>query len=234
MTPEIRHEIVGPEGSAHSIRLAHLSDLHLWFSSRKLPMIERRAAAWAPDVWVLTGDLADTPMGQRLSADWIRRLAEVRPVCWVAGNHDRWWGRGFLDRLAAVPNAHAIDRRDAWIEGKGGRLFRFTSLERMDPSKEAAAAPTIVPLHDPGAIRPAALEGLRNHVLLAGHLHGGQIVLWRDRRGRPQPAGVFYGRIEDRSLIHRVPLIVSRGLGDTLPLRIGAPREIVIVDFFPD
>lgn len=71
-------------------------------------------------------------------------------------------------------------------------------------------------------------------MLLAGHLHGGQIVLWRDRRGRPQPAGARHDRLEDSSAIHGVPLLVSRGMGDTLPLRIRAPRVIVIIDFFAE
>jgi predicted MPP superfamily phosphohydrolase len=234
MTPFVRHEIVGPAGSSHSIRIAHVSDLHLWFSNRKLQAIERIVAEWAPDVLVVTGDFADTPTGQHLAADWMRRMAEIRPACWVAGNHDGWWGRGFLDRLAAIPRTHAIDRQDAWIPGKSGRRFRVTSLERMNQPRGADDEPTIVLLHDPDAIRAAELEGVRNRVLLAGHLHGGQIVIWRDRRGRPQPAAIFYNRIDDRSTIHRIPLIVSSGLGDTLPVRIGAPREIVIVDFFSE
>jgi predicted MPP superfamily phosphohydrolase len=102
----------------------------------------------------------------------------------------------------------------------------------MNQTRESVAAPTVVLLHSPDAIRAGELEGVRNSVLLAGHLHGGQIVIWRDRHGRPQPAGALYERIEDSSMINGVPLIVSRGLGETLPVRIGAPREIVIVDFF--
>jgi predicted MPP superfamily phosphohydrolase len=232
MIPAVRHEIVGPADSLHALRIAHLSDLHLWFSDRKLRAIERVVAAWSPDVLAVTGDFADTPIGQCLAIDWMQRMAGTRPLCWVAGNHDRWWGPGFLEGLAALPRAHAIDRHDAWIAGKGGRRFRFTSLERMNQPRGTAATPTVVLLHDPDAIRADELVGVRNHVLLAGHLHGSQIVLWRDRRGRPQPVGAFYDQIEDRSAIHGVPLIVSRGLGETLPVRIGAPREIVIVDFF--
>lgn len=234
MIPAVRHEIAGPAGSPHAIRVVHLSDLHLWFSDRKLQAIERVVAAWRPHVLAVTGDFADTPIGQCLAVHWMRRMAEIRPLCWVAGNHDRWWGPGFLEGLAALPRAHAVDRHDAWIAGQGGRRFRFTSLDRMHQPGGCAAAPTVVLLHDPDTIRATEFEGACNRVLLAGHLHGGQIVLWRDRRGRPQPVGSFYDRIQDRSAIHGVPLIVSRGLGETLPVRIGAPREIVIVDFFSE
>jgi hypothetical protein len=233
MIPAIRHETVGPPGSLHRIRIAHLSDLHLWFSGRKLGQIEQLVESWKPDVLALTGDYADTPVGRRLAIDWIKRMAGAYPLCWVAGNHDRCWGRSFLRKLETLLHAHPIDRRDAWIAGKSGCRYRFTSLERMpDPEPaEPDPGPTIVLLHNPALIKPEKLQGERNCLLLAGHLHGGQINLWLDSRGRPQPAASCYKWVADRSTVDTVPLIVSRGLGDTLPFRFRSAKEIVIVDF---
>ena len=239
MTLAVRHESIGGAGLPHRLRIAHVSDLHLWFGGRKLRAIERQLEAWRPDVLALTGDYADTPVGRRIAADWIARMARAYPLCWVAGNHDRWCGGGFLRELEALPHAHPVDCRDAWVAGRAGRHYRFTSWERMggQPRDRQGAGddegvPTIVLLHDPAEIRVEKLRGVRNRVLLAGHLHGGQITLWRDRGGRPQPAAWFYRWLVERVTIHAVPLIVSRGLGDTLPLRIGTPREIVMVDFW--
>lgn len=234
MTPAIRHETVGSSGSQQHLRIAHLSDFHLWFSDRKLREIEQRVASWQPDVLALTGDYADTPVGRSLALEWIQRMAAAYPLCWVAGNHDRWWGRSFLRKLETLSHAHAIDQRDARILGRNGARYRFTSWERLADSQPAGAAsgPTVVLMHDPARIEPEKLQGGRNHLLLAGHLHGGQITLWRDRQGRSQPAASCYKWLVDRATIAAASLIVSRGMGDTLPLRFRAPQEIVMIDFW--
>jgi uncharacterized protein len=236
MMPALRHEIVGPADSPHRLRIAHLSDFHLWFSERKLVEIEPLLSTWQPDVLALTGDYADTPTGRRLALSWIRKMAALYPLCWVAGNHDHWFTRSFIPRLEALPQAHPIDRRDAWIEGKSGHRFRFTSWAQMTAPAPGQAdhGATIVLLHDPALIAPEKLRDAGSRLLLAGHLHGGQITLWRDRLGRPQPAAACYRWLADRSQIHASTLIVSRGLGDTLPLRLRAPKEIVLVDFYAD
>lgn len=231
--PAIRHEIVGPADSPHRLRIAHLSDFHLWFSDRKLHEIERLLAPWAPDVLALTGDYADTPRGRRLAAEWMVKMAATFPVCWVAGNHDTYLGRSFVQTLESLPVLHAIDRRDAFINGKSGRAYRFTALDRLAQPASGGDAdlPTVILLHNPADIDAERLPRDRNHLLLAGHLHGGQITLWRDRRGRPQPATFFFPRLMDLGTLGTTPLIVSRGLGDTWPVRFRAPTEIVMVDF---
>lgn len=233
MNPLVRHERVGSRDSSHRLRIAHLSDLHVWFGERKFRAIERCLASWRPDVLALTGDYADTPWGRRIAAEWMRRMASSHPLCWIAGNHDRWGGRSFVRELEALPHAHAIDRADAWITAASGGRFRFTSIERQHAA-DGARAPgeaSVVLLHNPAAIAAEQLRDAQNCLLLAGHLHGGQINLWRDRRGRPQPGAWCYRWLFERTRIGGAELIVSRGLGDTFPLRLRAPREIVMVDF---
>ena len=229
----VRHELVGPRTAPQRLRIAHLSDLHVWFGEGKLRRIEAALAAWRPDVLALTGDYADTPAGQRRALAWIERLALQQPLCWIAGNHDRWWGETFIQKLNTLPDAHPIDTRDAWVPAAGGGRYRFTSWARVSAAgADLGAEPTVVLLHDPEAIAADRLQLPGCAVVLAGHLHGGQFTLWRDGDGRSLPAGLRYKRLQERSMIGAVPLIVSRGLGDTLPLRFRTPREIVMVDFF--
>ena len=232
MTLNVRHESVGPADARPHVRIAHLSDLHLWFSDRKLRAVESILETWKPDLLVLTGDYADTSTGRRLATEWIESMAAVRPLCWIAGNHDRWWGRRFLVSLQSVQCAHAIDYRDAWLDGKDGRRFRVTTPDRLSASaKGEISEPTIVLLHDPAGIKEHELRTAENTLLLAGHLHGGQINLWGDRNGRRQPAAFMYRWLVDRASIGGATLIVSGGLGDTLPIRIRSPKEIVMIDW---
>lgn len=243
----VRHEYIGPAvataaatktAAANRLRIAHLSDIHLWWGDAPLREIEPLLAHWRPDVLALTGDYADTPLGQRSAVRWIERLAAAYPLCWIAGNHDGWWGHGFLKKLTALHCAHAIDHADAWITARNGRRYRFTSWERFRRTDYSSTksqdrndtAPTVVLLHDPAQAGAQAFENRPCALLLAGHLHGGQIVLWRDRQDRPQPASLLYKWVPERTRIGGVPMIVSRGWGDTLPVRWRAPRELVIVD----
>ncbi len=228
----VRHEIVERVESADRMRIAHLSDFHLWFSARKLADIEETLAPWKPDVLALTGDYADTPTGQRLMIEWVRRIATRYPLCWVAGNHDRWFGPAFLRRLAALNHAHAIEREDALITAARGVRCRFTTLARLSRASSIREdAAIVVLLHNPSAIDAARVRALDGCLLLAGHLHGGQVTLWRDRNNRPQPASSCYPWLADRREIGESTLIVSRGLGDTLPIRYDTPKEIVMIDY---
>jgi uncharacterized protein len=233
MNPVVRHERVGPSDARQRLRIAHLSDLHLWFSDRKLGAIERVLATWQPDVVALTGDYADTPVGQRLVVGWMQRMSTMYPLCWIAGNHDRWWGQTFCATLETLCQVHSIDHSDAQIAARDGSRYRFTTLTRMlNLTSAELAEPTIVLIHDPAPLESEKFCETPNLLFLAGHLHGGQITLWRDRHGRPQPAASCYKWLVDRATIGTSTLIVSRGLGETLPLRIQAPREIVMVDFW--
>lgn len=235
----VRHELVGAAASVGAsvtdrLRIAHLSDIHLWWGDGPLREIEPLLAHWRPDVLALTGDYADTPLGQRAALRWIERLGATYPLCWIAGNHDGWWGGSFLKKLTALPCTHAIDRADAWIAARNGRRYRFTAWERFRRADSVSGScdrePTVVLLHDPAQADAPALKKHPCALLLAGHLHGGQLVLWRDRQHRPQPASLFYKWVPERTEVGGVPMIVSRGWGDTLPLRWRAPRELVIVD----
>jgi predicted MPP superfamily phosphohydrolase len=65
--------------------------------------------------------------------------------------------------------------------------------------------------------------------VLAGHLHGGQCVL-ATRRGRLYPAAWIYRwhglRFEEAGAV----MLVSRGVGDTLPVRFNCPREVILCE----
>lgn len=219
-------------------KIAHLSDLHVWGDGRALPWIDSVLAEWEPDVVAMTGDYADTLVGRRRVARWLADTARRWPVGWISGNHDRWFGRSWLRQLAEIPGSCCVEHGDLVLRRPGGSVCRIVAWsvedrpERLlDGSEDPRRRDRRVGLiHDPNGIEPAAARGF--DLVLAGHLHGGQLVLGRDRRGRLLPGGWFYRWCGDRWDWEDGSLIVSRGLGDTLPVRFRCPREMVLVELW--
>ena len=94
---------------------------------------------------------------------------------------------------------------------------------RVDPA--AHAGRRMLCTHHPGEFPAAATAGYG--LVLAGHLHGGQCVL-ATRRGRLYPAAWIYRWHGLRFAEGGAVLLVSRGAGDTLPVRFNCPREVIL------
>lgn len=73
------------------MKIAVYSDLHLEFEDEGVPTLELRDSA---DVLVLAGDIGIRPYDM----DWIAEQAQMRPVIYVAGNHE-YYGHDYLERL---------------------------------------------------------------------------------------------------------------------------------------
>ncbi len=204
-------------GLARPLRVLYASDLHLgWRWTRGVPgQLVRAVREAAPDLILLGGDLADNRTGLPALRECVRDLVAVAPVYAVAGNHDARAG------LAAVRAA---------VEAGGGRWLPDRPIAgpvridgRIDPAMHAG--PRLLCTHHPGDFPAAAAAGYG--LVLAGHLHGGQCVL-ATRRGRLYPAAWVYRwhglRFAERGAV----LLVSRGAGDTLPVRFNCPREVIL------
>lgn len=79
--------------------------------------------------------------------------------------------------------------------------------------------------HNPRIWKAAGRAGY--DLVLAGHLHGCQLVAWQ-YRDRLFPGAIFYPYC---FLSHRrgtTRLVVSRGVSDLLPIRWRCPREVVL------
>ncbi|MBA3364960.1 MAG: metallophosphoesterase family protein [Actinobacteria bacterium] len=216
------------------MRIAHLSDFHLGVPSRGASAVER-GVAWAaerqPDLVCITGDLLSHPRGQRT----LRHLLERIPGSFaVLGNHDYGVARDPFARRAdpydarparlLADEAATVDIRGCSVQLVGvdprSHMQRQASPERLaDPAADLRILlchfPRIVERIEPGAF----------DLVLAGHLHDGQITvpygLGKLRLAHPRfpyPAGL-YRRPE--GLMH-----VSPGLGTTfVPFRFFARPE---------
>jgi uncharacterized protein len=205
------------------LRIAHLSDFHLGPRSRGEVAV-RRAAEWArgldADLVVVTGDLVSRARG-RPALD--AALAGLDAYA-VLGNHDVAVTRDPFSEGVELDGLEAtlLDGDSRLLELRGVRVQLAGTKPKPDapvPAADPAAAFRILLTHYPRLRAPG--YGL----VLAGHMHAGQIVL-------PYPGGKLrFAHLGARLVegVYRrdgVALHVSPGLGTTfVPFRFFARPE---------
>ena len=201
------------------------SDLHLGLPwTRGVPAeLAAVVESASPDVVLLGGDLVDNVRGLDAMEDCVRTLGRERLVAAVAGNHDVAAGVDEVRRRALRAGASWLADGDVILEARGFPVrFCGGPLEAAPPGTISVAC-----LHDPADAAAAARSGYA--LAFAGHLHGGQCVFF-ERRDRLYPGAWFNRWTGLRFQVGPMRLFVSRGLGDTLPLRFNCPREVIVCD----
>lgn len=220
------------------LRIAHLSDFHLGMPSRGRLAVER-AVDWVaerrPDLVCITGDLLTRSQGEPLLRELAARLPQ--PAFAILGNHDFAISRDPFTDLSPIADLAPVQilsdegvmlevrGRNVYVAGADPRSIRRKT--RKQPAELAVSREDadlrILLAHYPGLVDdlpPGAFD-----LVLAGHMHGGQINL-------PYPGGklqlAHLGAPFTRG-VYRVPagtLHVSAGLGTTfVPFRFAARPE---------
>jgi uncharacterized protein len=179
---EVRVRGLPPE--LDGLRVAHLSDFHLGVPSRGVGAVER-AIDWVaerqPDLVCVTGDLLSRPGAER---QLLALLAKLPHPYVVLGNHDHAISRDPFSRpveLDRLDRGTILRDESVEVEARGQRV----ELAGVDPrtwleKRPSGFAPSDAGLRILLCHFPRALETVppgRFHLLLAGHLHAGQIVL---------------------------------------------------------
>jgi hypothetical protein len=216
------------------LRIAHLSDFHLGFPSRGERAVHR-AVRWAaerkPELTVITGDLLSRPSAEPR----LRMLLGRLPGSFaVLGNHDYAVSRDPFSKPSAVSDLGSttvlfdeartleIRGRQVQIVGVDPRSYR-RGTARPERLADPEADLRILLCHFPNVIDK--LEPGVFDLVLAGHLHAGQIVIPYGR-GKVRLAHLRWTYAEG---LYRRPggvLHVSPGLGTTfVPFRFFARPE---------
>ncbi|HEX2044384.1 MAG TPA: metallophosphoesterase [Gaiellaceae bacterium] len=221
-------------------RLLHLSDFHLGTLSLNGRSLEQ-ATEWAGerevDLVAITGDLVSRPRGRAALERALARLRARWGVFAVLGNHDVAATRDPFSRPAELgrldgASARLLEHEAAELEVNG----RLVQIAGADPRRRGLGLATladrdadlrILLTHfpdDADRVPPDAF-----HLVLAGHLHGGQICV-------PAPGGklrLSHLRAAYWEGLFERPggaLHVSRGLGTTfVPFRLLARPEATIL-----
>jgi predicted MPP superfamily phosphohydrolase len=210
------------------LRVAHLSDFHLGVPSRGTSAVER-AVEWVeerqPDLTLISGDLLSRPRGEARLRDIMGRLPRTFAVL---GNHDYAATKDPFSRpveLADLAPARLLADEGEIVEIRGRRVQivgvdpRSYRHGRAHPERLAdeSADLRILLCHFPAVID--RLEPDTFDLVLAGHLHAGQITVPYPG-GRLRLAHVRWTYVEGLYERPGGVLHVSPGLGTTfVPFR---------------
>jgi uncharacterized protein len=222
------------------LTIAHVSDIHVgqWTHGPVLKKIVSVTNSLNADLVAVTGDLIDYELSDLSGAiDLMKQMHGRYGLYMIEGNHDLLENGGeFEERVKRSGLSLLLD--ESAICDVRGYPVQFFGLRWLDcvgtchddvtpwqvqelvKQRRLDAFPIFL-AHHPDAFDAAIANGLP--LTLSGHTHGGQIML--DKNMGVGPAlfrywSGFYKRGESQ-------LIVSNGVGNTFPIRINAPAEIV-------
>jgi len=223
-----------PELEGFSI--AHVSDLHsgMFVGPDRLKIITDATNDLKADLVTITGDIINRTMEEFPAALAAMKAIESRHGTYLCeGNHDRIPGDGLVIEACAENNLPMLTYQTIVIPIRGRRII-IGGLPWMKDGFEET--PAIV-----SQLFPARREGdvrvlLAHHphlfdiadstdLVLAGHTHGGQIML-SDHLGL---GPLFFKYWSGSYRRGNTSMVVSNGCGDWFPCRIGAPAEVALL-----
>jgi predicted MPP superfamily phosphohydrolase len=223
------------------LTIAHVSDTHVgrFTHGRILTRIAEEVNKLNAELVLMTGDLIDfslrdLPAGIEL----MKGLRSKHGTYLCEGNHDLFQDADQFRRTVLRSGLTLLRDQQLTLPIRGTRLQLIglawvaghrvsranaeegmkTQMERMRRERDERAFP-IVLAHHPHAFDHA--EGFP--LMLAGHTHGGQLMLNESTGFGPWLFRYWSGLYERGGR----KLVVSNGLGNWFPLRINAPAEVI-------
>jgi predicted MPP superfamily phosphohydrolase len=236
-----REEVVLPRLPAafDGFRVFFISDIH---RRTVRPLASLAAEAGGADLVLIGGDLTERGVPAGRVRENVRLLSGIAPVYMVFGNHDYDEDAESLagllreERVTLLRNESRVIERDGQAIRLAGvddpssgrddvRAALYGAPGRARPGRRPSC--TILLAHDPLIVERMTAEDARmTDLILAGHTHGGQIVL--PLVGPLARGHLRYLRGWRKPPRHRTHarLFVSCGYGTShLPLRLMAPAE---------
>jgi predicted MPP superfamily phosphohydrolase len=227
--------VAGLPAALAGLRIGLLTDVHrsYWVSHDDVTRAVNVLMLERPDLIVLGGDYVTWGDRQYVgpSADAMAPLAAPHGVFAILGNHDddhdmpTALGRKGVEVLKDARTRLIIRHEPIDLVG-----IRFWTKKQVDIAAltRGAAPTTILLAHDPRRLTEAA--ALNVPLVLAGHTHGGQVVL-------PALGAVAARKFpvaEGLARRDRTTMFVSRGVGTIyVPVRLNCPPEVALLTLQP-
>jgi predicted MPP superfamily phosphohydrolase len=219
------------------LTVALVSDLHVgtFTNGQTVKRVVEETSRLDADLVLLPGDLINNALADLSGAlDAVCNMQSRYGAYLCVGNHDLIEdGQEFVRRVKArapllVGESRVVPIRGQLVQLLGLPWDRGDSLiEESVRQMARQIAPGAFPIllaHHPHAFDAAADAGIP--LTVSGHTHGGQLMLadsvgfgpllfryWSGLYRKPEPGGAC--------------LVVSNGVGNWFPLRVGAPAEII-------
>ncbi len=223
------------------VRIVLLSDLHFGSYNSYWQRVVDKTVGLSPDIIIIAGDAVSGREGVEGLREFLSslhsRLPKI-PIIAVAGNWE-YATNSLGEVLDAYHDYNVIYLQNNYtlIKASSGKILVIGLDDTLfgHPDYGLAyriggvnASLRILIVHEP---LPAysILRGNYSGLILSGHCHGGQIRLFDRPIYLPQGCSTeIYTGIHSYG---NTTLIISNGLGTTtLPIRIGARPEIVVID----
>ncbi|CAH1194386.1 hypothetical protein PAECIP111892_01628 [Paenibacillus auburnensis] len=242
-----RHRIIAEEIVLDALppgfdgfRILFITDIH----RRRLPKALQASLGGEIDAVFLGGDI--TEKGNSLSrlSDNMNLLCSIAPVYAVHGNHDYKAKVALVDNIIRGSGARLLMDENVFLERNGQKLL-LTGVDFPKQGGKRKYAPLplaplsavpycrIILVHDP--LWLSKQSSVPADLVLAGHTHGGQVVLpfglqmHTDPFYRTYNAGNYSIPREDGTGAD-AKLLISRGFGTAhLPIRWRSPAEIHVL-----
>ena len=174
-----------------------------------------------PDIILLGGDLVDQASELGELQLLLGRMLEIAPVFAIPGNHDVAVGETLVRETAQAAGVRWIAGLTEDFDHQG----RVLAISGPGAKPSGTADVRILCAHNPRIWKSIGSAGF--DLVLAGHLHGCQAVLF-EAGGRLYPGALFYPHNHIRQSRNGSRLVVGMGCSDLIPVRWGCPREIVL------
>ncbi|WP_426492578.1 metallophosphoesterase [Hymenobacter sp. 102] len=219
---EVRAETY-PTANGPNFTVLYLSDLHLTrWSGPTIRKLEQTITRLNPRLLLLGGDYVDCAQGLRHFARLLEFLADREFVFAVAGNHDIFFG---VERLKPLAERNNV----VWLTDTATDITLDGHRVRISSSPDAVQT-SGVDIHILCLHKPLDINTVRYlpDLVFAGHLHGSQFVFWQSAKGL-FPGRLFYRWNMLKTTVGHCLYLISKGLGDTLPIRYNCRKDVVFV-----
>ncbi|SES33972.1 metallophosphoesterase [Psychrobacillus sp. OK032] len=208
------------------VHLFFISDIH----RRKIDSKLIHSLMGKVDIVIIGGDLTEKGVPLHRTEYNIAQLKKMGDVFYVFGNNDREVGEQNLIQLLEKNDVHLLVNKsvELIIDGTPIRLVGVNDgfsgkVSIYDAFQEVREEDIVIFITHAPAYFNNAKKVSKPHLLLAGHLHGGQI--------RFGPFGIYEnGAFKEKE---QSAELVSNGFGTTgVPLRLGAKSECHIITIY--
>lgn len=202
-------------------RLMYVSDIHLrrTRSDNLCRQVIESARSSEIDVILLGGDLVDGPAELARLCELVGALCEVAPVLAVGGNHDRHVG---MNRVGDA----VVRGGGKWIHEGAARVShgsRVIAVSGPDAGFLPEGDFRVLCAHNPRVWKTARQHGY--DLVLAGHLHGCQVVAFE-----------FRDRLSDLKILFRIAMqcqIIDDVLDYSKDMSAGLPSFLTAAKSLP-